>query len=108
MNPTEEIVLSDLYEIEWNVYMNKELFVICAPKVGSRFMEALWGIHKTDIKLSPTFDLNNPKSLHISLNNLATNQQTLIQITPQSIIIYLKSLSNMREYVKPKHKQTNY
>ena len=71
MNPTEEIVLSDLYEIEWNVYMNKELFVICAPKVGSRFMGALWGINKTDIKFPPTFDLNNPKSLHISLNNLA-------------------------------------
>lgn len=71
MNPTEEIVLTDTYEVILNVYMNKNLFVICAPKVGSRFMESLWNIKKTDVTLPPTFNSNNLKSLHISLDNLA-------------------------------------
>ena len=65
------IELTDQYEIGLNVYMKKNLFVICAPKVGSRFMEALWNINKTDVNLLPTFDINNIKSLHINQNNLA-------------------------------------
>ena len=67
----ELIELTDKYEITLNVYMNKNFFVICAPKVGSRFMENLWLINKTDVQLPPTFDSNNVKSLHISSDNLA-------------------------------------